>query len=705
VRSLLLLPLLLFTPWPAAAQLPGDAFLDATAALLVERARTERSASRTITSYTALVQRRSQAGLRMPLRDRLLGREETAARVRWSRDGTTVIHMLGGRSQTFSGGVSPATFSGPFDPAGDRFYFGARLGEGDENFWIAHPLADGSEQHYRYRSGDTLTLRLAEGHTLRVVELRALPRTTAYNFMHAALWIEPESGALVRAIYRPARNLDVERDRALMDDDDLEELRRLPRLIRPIQLDVEAVVVEYSLWSLRHWLPRLVRVEGHARAGVFRVPFSTETAYRIEAVEDEQSTDAVEPAPEEVLADWGVRGAVPANRERKAGQPAVFHPADRERLITSPELPPPIGKDAPAFASQEEIDALVAQLERAIPRRGGAAAPELRFTWGWQELDLLRYNRVEALSVGARLRLEHPLAEAAATVRLGPGDLHPNGQLELTGLGRRQRVRLEVRHALESFDDGGALGIGNTVTALLFGRDEGEYYRAAGARLSLLPSDVLRASYRLTLLAERQRGVEVGTHWSVPRLLDRGREFRPVLPADAVDLLGVGLRLAPWWGTDPLGAQGGIEVAADGGTGTMSFVRAAVTGRAALPLGTRTRLGIEAAAGSSAGALPLQYHWLLGGPRTLRGYAGGAALGTSLLRSRIELARGSAGRALVLFADAGWAGERGAFTPDDALLSVGVGTSFLDGILRADLARALRAPVGWRLDLYLDALL
>ena len=35
----------------------------------------------------------------------------------------------------------------------------------------------------------------------------------------------------------------------------------------------------------------------------------------------------------------------------------------------------------------------------------------------------------------------------------------------------------------------------------------------------------------------------------------------------------------------------------------------------------------------------------------------------------------------------------------------GVGGSFLDGLIRIDVARALRAPTGWRLHLYLDGVL
>jgi hypothetical protein len=56
----------------------------------------------------------------------------------------------------------------------------------------------------------------------------------------------------------------------------------------------------------------------------------------------------------------------------------------------------------------------------------------------------------------------------------------------------------------------------------------------------------------------------------------------------------------------------------------------------------------------------------------------------------------------VLFSDAGWAGARDGWDFDPPLLSAGAGASFLDGLIRLDVSRALRAPTGWRVDLYLD---
>ena len=65
-----------------------DSYADPGAAALLEHARSFRDAAdSSILSYTATIRSRMGARLRMPLKDRTLYREESAVRVRWSRDG------------------------------------------------------------------------------------------------------------------------------------------------------------------------------------------------------------------------------------------------------------------------------------------------------------------------------------------------------------------------------------------------------------------------------------------------------------------------------------------------------------------------------------------------------------------------------------------------------------------------------------------
>ena len=60
---------------------------------------------------------------------------------------------------------------------------------------------------------------------------------------------------------------------------------------------------------------------------------------------------------------------------------------------------------------------------------------------------------------------------------------------------------------------------------------------------------------------------------------------------------------------------------------------------------------------------------------------------------------------LVLFTDWGWAGDRSDIRGIDQRWAVGAGASLLDGVVRIDLARGLRAPREWRVDMHLDAIM
>jgi hemolysin activation/secretion protein len=105
------------------------------------------------------------------------------------------------------------------------------------------------------------------------------------------------------------------------------------------------------------------------------------------------------------------------------------------------------------------------------------------------------------------------------------------------------------------------------------------------------------------------------------------------------------------------------------------------------------------------GRLPTQSLWYLGGPGTLRGYGGNASRGDAFWRGRVELGSRWPAARLVVFADAGRAGARDHLSLSRALFSAGIGASFVDGLVRVDLARATRGPTGWRLDFYTDGAL
>jgi hypothetical protein len=732
---------------PAAASDTAGAFPDAGTAALMHRARdARRDMEGSLRSYTAIARSRVMAGLRMPLKDRTLFRSEGAARIRWSRDGDNLVQVLAGRSQS-PGGVSPDPDGigiMPFDPRQDRLYFGmmrdsvhdgrrGRAGD-DDDFYIEHPLGQYAERHYRYQAGDTVVIRLQDGRALRVAELLVMPRRNDPQTVRGTLWIETSTGAVVRAAFRLARKVDIMHDLSAIDDDDMATVARVP-FIHPMEFDLSLMTIEYSLWDMTHWLPRTMRLDGMARAGIFVVPASFDVSYQmLDVITDRDPVAATEAELiAQTLAEWRAEGDyVVRNRGGGDSHARMLTPRNPDLLLESELLPPPIWEDAPGFLQESELR----EIHDRIAAVAGPRRPDLpvRLGWGLTEPGTLRYNRVEALSIGARLTVPLPHVTVEAVGRIGAGDLHPNAELLLRRETLRRTLELRGYHQLTTADESRrALGPGNSLSALLLGRDEGEYFRATGASLTLAPPAFRRRSWEVRLYAEAHDDVGRGTHIALPRLW-HDSVFRPNIAAWETTQLGAALHFRPWWGLDPFGPQFGIdallqgeltELPADGRAGwslqpDAHVLRGRVTLRGALPLPGRLRAGAEAGIGVARGAtshaelssVPPQRLFYLGGASTLRGYEPGTLRGPEMARGRLELARTLSFGNVAVFGDYARTSMRHQWTSE--LWAAGAGLSLIDGLVRVDLARgvgprrgwqAQAARQGWRLDLHLDAVL
>lgn len=696
-------------PGPDSAMVM-QAYRDAGARDIVARARDYRQrVDRSISRYQAISTERISLGLSALRRERLLFRRETAARIDWRRDGITEIEMLGGRE------VIPIALPGvrlpddddavdghAFDPAENRFFLGAL---GDSSF-VYHPFGDDAEAHYRFRSGDTTVITLPQGRTVRLYELEVAPAIKDVHHFTGTVWVDADSYALVRAVFRLADAFDLERDGDDPDDDDV------PGILEPIRAELKYFTIEYGLWELRWWMPRLVAFEAVGSAGGFvRAPLRYERTYSEYRVEGDSaapmlSPDSVPSADtDSAVAACYARGHCRC-RNGTCMNLNVIIPTDTAALLTSPYLPPSIYEDGEALITEGELRELAERLDDAIPEPPWQVGrPSL--SWGPSGAGLLRYNRVEGLSVGARSELDFGRLAADATLRLGLADLEPEAELAVVREPAFTTYRLAAYRRLSAMNaETRPLGAGNSIAALLLGQDDGEYFRALGAELTVRPAPATGSNaWELRVYAEQQRPVEAETDFSVRHALDGDHVFRPVLPADRADQVGAAITLRLAHGLDPAGLRWGGELELGGGTGTFDYGRAALTARVTHPLTAALVGSIEAAAGTSAGTLPLQSRWFLGGPATVRGYDGAAAAGEAFWRGRAEVATSFPAARLALFGDAGWAGSRGARRLGPTLVAAGIGASLLDGIVRMDLARALEGPGRWRFHLYVDGLL
>jgi hypothetical protein len=385
-------------------------------------------------------------------------------------------------------------------------------------------------------------------------------------------------------------------------------------------------------------------------------------------------------------------------------------PQDRAQLALSRELPPPIWEDGPGFVTGDQLDELTGMLEDLpVPVPGSAL---WTFNWGPQRPDLLRYNRIEGPAVGARFQMLVPTPVGPVTASLSPFfgalDLSLKARLGLERETLSRKLTLGVYRELEPVSRNGRyLDMGNSLSALLFGRDDGDYFMATGADLRIAPPSAERRSWELRLYAEKHDSVELSTDFSVFHVFDGDWAFRPNVQAAEVSEAGAAFVLSPWWGTDPLSFQSGAELYAQAAGGTFDYARASLTFRSAMPLfGGRVRIGGEVGAGETWGIAPIQRAWFLGGPQTLRGYSAATLVGPSFARARLEVARVFSGTSVALFGDGGWTGTGlDTFSEPDALYSVGTGFSLLDGVIRLDVAKGLRGRRSLRWDLYLDGIL
>lgn len=459
-------------------------------------------------------------------------------------------------------------------------------------------------------------------------------------------------------VVRPSRPFDVDLDLEESDS------RDIPGFVKPIRGEVRQFTVEYSLQGFRWWLPRLVSFDGVATAGRFgSMPF------RFERVYTEYQVDGGGGLPEARTIELP-EATRPAPRRRTGGLAAVMSDVDPDvqffggvgraeivlpentaALLESPHTPPSFFEPGELLISEAELR----DLGRAVGLLPGALwQPGAGIRWALTDPRLVRYNRVEGLSMG--VRLEAPVGRVAldAAARLGWADLVPNADFALVRATTGSRQRLAGYYRLATVDDATrAFGIGNSLNALLLGRDDGDYF--------------------------------------------------PGTPAASADQLGAALTLRGRRGLDPARPMLGADLMLEGSVGDYRFAKGALTGRALVPLPHGLAVALEAAGGSALGDVPPQSLWYLGGPATLRGYGGGAATGEAFWRARGELAAHFAVGRLAVFGDAGWAGPRADFGAGAALRSLGLGASMLDGLVRLDVARALRAPRGWRADLYWDA--
>jgi hypothetical protein len=495
---------------------------------------------------------------------------------------------------------------------------------------------------------------------------------------------------------------------------------------------VSAIGVEYGLYQGRFWLPRLQVLEGDAQMSFMHVPMKLEQKYEYSNVNSGEKLAAI-PALPDSLRRRGTSVQVSvgpdsrrdsiryANRARPRraqcdtsssgnfsyarisrdnSMPVLVSiPCDSTKLANSPDLPGSIfDKGEETFGSME-MDALVKDALSMTAQADFAPTPP------HAELENARYNRIEALSVGGRIDQELGAGYSVHGVgRIGIADREPNVEISGARTDLRHSIAVSAyNHLVSASDWGRPLSLGASISAFLFGRDEGFYYRASGLELSSVPAASAGGGMTWSLFAEQQRTATQRTTFSIAQAM-HGSQFEPNFTAVRGVYAGARVRQLNTIGLDPDGFRLFSDLRLEGAHGdTGSYGRAALdlTASTGFPGGAAS---VTVAGGTSAGILPTQRLWFLGGSQTVRGQRPGAEVGDAFWLARVELARGTALMRPTLFSDFGWAGDRRNRQKIGIPMSgVGAGFSILDGLVRFDVARGINPERMWRVDTYVEA--
>jgi hypothetical protein len=719
----------------------ATAYRDAGARSLLMLARDARMRQDSaLQAYDATTYQRISAGVGFTKfgRDRLAYRSEQATHVRWRRGvgayvdvtGSRIVIPIAGKSAhvTTDGVFSPI----PYYPGSETLWIGASASQQtvDENEGIVHPLAEGSEAYYTYATGDSATFRLPDGRAIRLRELQVRPRTPKWNLAVGSLWFDLDGGQLVRAAYRMSVPMDI---KAVAEEGDSTSFKDVPALIKPMLFpmtaSVSAIGVEYGLYQGRFWLPRVQVLEGGANMSFIRVPFKLEERFTYDNV------NAAEPLPPIVI-DSTTRRRGPTSVSIGIGTPgrtpdslrmarrvarcdstgnrvyarrsnrdnpnpvSIRIPCDSAKLANSPDLPGSIfDKDEETFGGTE-IDDLVKQ---ALSMGAQANFSPLPWT---AEMDNVRYNRIEGLSVGGRVDQQLGAGYSLhADGRIGVADREPNIQLTGARSDLQRTLAVTAYNRLVSAGDwGNPLTLGSSISAFLFGRDEGFYYRASGLELSSVPDEASGGAFIWSLFAEQERTALQRTTFSLARVV-HGSAFEPNFVAQRGIFVGARTRYTGTLGLDPQGFRLFTDIRLEGAhADTGTYGRAALDLTASHGIGDAGAAALTVAAGTSVGILPTQRFWYLGGSQTVRGQRPGREAGDAFWLARAELAQGVGVIRPVVFADFGWAGDRSNWSKIGLPMSgVGAGTSIMDGLIRFDVARGINPEREWRIDTYIEA--
>jgi len=675
---------------------------------------------------------------------RLAARYESVARLGWDHKlgawgeviGARAVVPLIGLVKTEPDNDGEVPLILPFYPGRDRLWPTTEVANDLPKFkdWIEHPLAAGADSVYRFSLGDSINIRLPDTRVIHLREIRVQPRRPSSRLIVGSLWVDVATGNLVRAAYRPSVPVDLwpfmQRE---MSPKDTGAVRHLG----PFTGTIREIIVDHGLFEGKFWLPTTRIATGEGSAAGARVTLSIQQTFEYTSV---TSMPAGQPrANTETAPDVDPRTGRPrrpvwwssprGSREcRPPGDSSaryspdslarddklavrvaegipfrVLMPCTNEQLLAS--LPASIYSPGDELFPNTDFQALRRDAESAlaIDKQADWNPQRPKIHYGIDD-GMLRYNRIEGLSPG--IGLDGELGQgytAGGLARIGFADHQPLAEAYLQRGNVATSIRGTLYRRLDAANDwGNPLGLGASIAAAAFGRDDGIYFRTVGTELTgVRKSSSERVTVSWRVFGERQTTAEVATQRSLANV-SKAAPFDTNIVANEGFVAGVAGGVAYSWGLDPRGLVVSGNTRIEAARWRDTYARGMTELTIAHGFGGDKQLTLTGAAGSSLGEMPVQRFWYLGGPYTVHAYRVGSAAGDAFWFGRAQIASGHPLFRQVVFGDLGWAGDRDQFASAHPLSSAGIGASTLDGLIRLDVARAISPGTQWRLDLYFE---
>lgn len=637
--------------------------------------------------------------------------EEQEATIAWQRPNDLRVDFLGRRARTQSGDVTlNSTFSSPW-------FVPRALGDSVRVFAddfparaALHPLAADGPDWYRYTLGDSLAIALPNGDALTLLSVEFTPRRTAPALIAGRFWLDRESAEVVRLAFRyvgtgfwVAPDRDTRRDSA--------SARRANAMINQV-LSLSADL-EYALQDGRYWMPYR-----QVLAGRIQVPIISDIVVPFEAVTtfSEYAINTGDPVPFRIALDT----ATLTTEQRRARRDSLARERRDPRNIPDPDRArtwsgrlsdggrfemrrPPLDSmraydawgDSLDFdltaAEARRLRESLADLERLAARLPGRMTGRPATGLGYQQLaDILRYNRVQGVSVGAGYQIRIPGAaftQLFATARYGASDRRGNARIALSHDAPAGRLTASGFHETVTVDP---LIRGdefvNTWRGIVLARDENDYLLATGARLSYETSVALGTELLVWGGVERQRAIATTARSAINDFLGGTGEFPPNGPVTTGTYAVGGLRL-----------EGGFPgrtrwaLATDARVGDAG-VAGRAWGRIEQRFGRRSPPIVRLTAGATTRREVDQLSFRLGAGRTVRGFEYATVRAQAFWSVQTEFPTGRRWFHPIFFLDAAQGGALtgpGTIWSAPVLVGGGVGLQWMGGLVRAGVSRAL----------------